>query len=168
MTPDDNHRETSSLFDVLRHVVETLQDAERSDTGRKTGSGSVSGKRTRSDYNFSVSTGPDPDSLAERLGIEDDTGESSGEFTSGSSQEYHVDVRESENSVVVLADLPRATAEGVTAGIDRERNELVIGIEGEVVERIGLGSADIDVADSSFRNGVLEVRLRTASDGDRS
>lgn len=171
MTTDDNHRETSSLLDVLRHVVETLQDAERSGKGRGAGSGTVSGRHTRTDYGFNVSTGPDPDSLWERLGVDDPSEESADEPTATTkpdTEEYLVDVRESEDGVVVLADLPRATAEGVTAGIDRERNELVIGIDDEVVERIPLGSADIAVADSTFRNGVLEVRLRTDTEEDRA
>ncbi|MDL5363703.1 gas vesicle protein GvpH [Halalkalicoccus sp. NIPERK01] len=158
---DDNHRETSSLLDVLRHVVETLQDAERSGEGRGTGSGTVSGRHTRTDYGFSVSTGPDPDSLWERLGVDEPSDGSDAETTPTSTDDHLVDVREVEDGVVVLADLPQATAESVTAGIDREENDLVIGFEGEVVERIPLGDADITVADSTFRNGVLEVRLRT-------
>lgn len=171
---DDNHRESSSLLDVLRHVVETLQDAERDGEGSKTGTGTVSGKRTRTDYGFSVSTGPDPDSLWERLGV-DEEGESSDSGASSSSgtsstpapadDDHLVDVREEEDAVVVFADLPRATAEEVTAGIDREAGELVIGLGSDVVERIPLGDAGIDVADSTFRNGVLEVRLRTDPEG---
>lgn len=166
MTTDDNHREASSLLDVLRHVVETLQDAERSGEDNGTGRGTVSGKRTRTDYGFSVSTGPDPDSLWERLGV-DEPSEAGNSGSSGSTtpapadDDHLVDLREEEDGVVVLADLPQATAESVTAGIDRERDELVIGLGSDVIERIPLGDAEIAVADSTFRNGVLEVRLRT-------
>lgn len=163
MTTDDNHNDASSLLDVLRHVVETLQEAERSGEGKGRGSGTVSGGRGRTDYGFTVSTGPDPDSLWERLGVDDpsDGGDSRSTTPRSTDEEYLVDVREEEDGVVVLADLPRATAESVTVGIDRGRNDLVIGLDGKVVERIGLGEADISVADSTFRNGVLEVRLRT-------
>lgn len=170
MTTDDNHREASSLLDVLRHVVETLQDAERDDEGSKTGSGTVSGKRTRTDYGFSVSTGPDPDSLWERLGINEgseasDSGASSSSTPAPADDDHLVDVREEEDAVVVFADLPQATAEEVTAGIDRDRDDLVIGLGSDVIERIPLGDAGIDVAESTFRNGVLEVRLRTDAEG---
>lgn len=165
MTTDDNHHDASSLLDVLRHVVETLQEAERSGEGKGRGSGTVSGGRGRTDYGFTVSTGPDPDSLWERLGVDDPSGgaepTTSTSSEAGTGDDHLVDVREEEDGVVVLADLPRATAESVTVGIDRERNDLVIGLDGKVVERIGLGEADISVADSTFRNGVLEVRLRT-------
>ncbi|MFC6906132.1 gas vesicle protein GvpH [Halalkalicoccus tibetensis] len=171
MTTDDNHREASSLLDVLRHVVETLQDAERDGEGSGTGSGTVSGNHTRTDYGFSVGTGPDPDSLWERLGVDEES-EASGSGSSGSAStpapaddDHLVDIREEEDAVVVLADLPQATAEDVTAGIDRERGDLVIGLGSEVIERIPLGDAGIDVADSTFRNGVLEVRLRTEPEG---
>lgn len=161
MTTDDNHREASSLLDVLRHVVETLQDTERSGEGKGAGSGTISGGTTRTDYGFSVSTGPDPDSLWDRLGGEESTDSSTVTPTKSPDEEYLVDVREEENAVLVLADLPQAAAEEITAGIDRERGELVIGIEGGSTERIPLGDADIVVADSSFNNGVLEVRLQT-------
>lgn len=167
MTTDDNHREASSLLDVLRHVVETLQDAERGDEDGKTGRGTVSGNHTRTDYGFSVSSGPDPDSLWERLGVDEpseagDAGSSGSTSTPAPADDDHlVDVREEEDAVVVLADIPQATAEDVTAGIDRERGDLVIGLGSDVIERIALGDAGIAVADSTFRNGVLEVRLRT-------
>jgi HSP20 family molecular chaperone IbpA len=167
MTTDDNHRDASSLLDVLRHVVETLQEAERSGERTGAGHGTVSGRHTRTDYGFSVSTGPDPDSLWERLGVDGPTGEPS-ETTEttpdDTNGEHLVDVREAEDGVVVLADLPRATAESVTVGIDRGRDDLVIGLDGDVIERIPLGGADITVANSTFRNGVLEVRLRTETD----
>ncbi|MEM4781702.1 MAG: gas vesicle protein GvpH [Halalkalicoccus sp.] len=174
MTTDDNHREASSLLDVLRHVVETLQEAERSGEGEGAGHGTVSGRRFRTDYGFSVSTGPDPDSLWDRLGDARDgnaaTGTESapeaGEANEIDDEQYLVDVREADDGIVVLADLPQATAERVTAGIDRGRNDLVIGLDDEVVERIALGDADIAVADSTFRNGVLEVRLTTGEDDD--
>lgn len=166
---DDNHRETSSLLDVLRHVVETLQDAERSGEGRGTGSGTVSGRHTRTDYGFSVSTGPDPDSLWERLGVDEpEDGNVESTTPQPTDDDYLVDVREVDDGVVVLADLPQATAESVTAGIGREENDLLIGFEGEVIERIPLGDAVIAVADSTFRNGVLEVRLRTDPEGGAS
>ena len=168
MTTDDNHREASSLLDVLRHVVETLQDTERSGEGKGTGSGTVSGRFARTDYDFSVSTGPDPDSLWDRLGGDESSQSSTATPTQATDDDYHIDVREEENAVLVLADLPQATAEEITAGIDRERGELVIGIEGGSTERIPLGDADIVVADSTFNNGVLEVRLGTteSSTGD--
>lgn len=159
MTTDD-HRVSSSLIDVLKHVVKTLQDAERSDERTGSGTGTVGGKNVRTDYGFSVRTGPgpDPDSLWERFGT-DDSASASGSTTTD--DDYLVDVREDDGEIVVLADLPQATAESITAGIDREANALVIGLEGKVIERILLGDAEISVADSAFKNGVLEMRLRT-------
>ncbi|ADJ15738.1 gas vesicle protein GvpH [Halalkalicoccus jeotgali] len=158
---DDNHREASSLLDALRHVVETLQEAEQNGERTGAGHGSVSGKHARTDYGFRISTGPDPDSLWERLGT--DSGEETEPTadTDTDTDDHLVDVRREDDGLVVLADLPQATAESITAGIDRAENDLVIGFDGEVVDRIALGDAEVAVADSTFRNGVLEVRLRT-------
>ena len=162
MTTDDNHREASSLLDVIRHVVETLQNAEQSGEGEGAGSGTVSGRFARTDYGFSVSTGPDPDSLWDRLGVDEPAEDTSTVTPTQTTDDYLVDVREEDDAVFVLADLPQTTAEEITTGIDREREELVIGVEGSPVERIPLGDADIVVADSTFNNGVLEIRLGTA------
>jgi len=159
--PGENEREASGFLDVLRHVVDTLREMEE----RGEGSGTVSGPgRFRTDYGFSARTGarPDPDSLWERLGAEGagERGTAGGRDGIDAGDEDHlVDVRADDDGVTVLADLPRATAESVTAGID-DRNRLVIGIDDEVVERIPLDDADILAADTTFRNGVLEVRLR--------
>ncbi|MDL5363086.1 gas vesicle protein GvpH [Halalkalicoccus sp. NIPERK01] len=162
MTTDDNNQETSSLLDILRHVVETLHDAERSDEGETAGHGTVSGRSFRTDYEFTVSTGldPDPDSHWGHLGIEELSDESTA--TSIDTDEgYLVDVREEGDAIIVLADLSQMTAESVTTEIDRERDELVIELGEKTIERIPLDDAAITVTDSTFNNGVLEVRLQT-------
>ncbi|WP_331236525.1 gas vesicle protein GvpH [Natronorarus salvus] len=162
--PEENEREGRGVLDVLRHVVDTLVEMERAGETRGSGHGTTS-RGVRTDYGFDAKIGarPDPDSLWDRLGVEgseerDATREPGlGDETR---EEYLVDVRSDDDGFVVLADLPRATAESVTAGVD-SRNRLVIGIDDEVVERIPIGDAEIIAADTTFRNGVLEVRLRT-------
>ncbi len=162
--PEENEREGRGVLDVLRHVVDTLVEMERAGETRGSGRGTTS-RGIRTDYGFDAKIGgrPDPDSLWDRLGVgENDEREATREPGLGDEtrEEYLVDVRSGDDGFVVLADLPQATAESVTAGID-SRNRLVIGIDGGVVERIPLGDVEIGAADTTFRNGVLEVRLRT-------
>lgn len=159
MTTDDNHQEASSLLDVLRHVVETLQDAERSDESETAGRWTVSGRPFRIDYEYTVNTGLNPDSHWDHLGIEELSDEPT--TSTDTDEGYLVDVREEGDAIIVLADLPQATAESVTTEIDHERNALVIELGEKTIERIPLDDAAITVTDSTFNNGVLEVRLQT-------
>jgi HSP20 family molecular chaperone IbpA len=158
--PDENERERRGVLDVLRHVVDTLVEMERAGETRGSGSGSTS-RPFRAEYGFDAKIGarPDPDSLWDRLGTEESERPETTRRWDEMREEHLVDVRTDDDGFVVLADLPQATAESVSAGVD-SRNRLVIGIGDEVVERIPLGETEIDSAESTFRNGVLEVRLR--------
>lgn len=160
MTTDNNHHEASSLLDIIRHVVETFQDAERSDEGETVGHGTVSGRSFRTDYEFTVSTGLDLDRYWDRPSIEE-LSDGTMATISDTDEDCLVDVREEKDAIIVLADLPQATAESVTTEIDRERNELVIELSGKTIERIPLDNTAITVTDSTFNNGVFEVRLQT-------
>lgn len=162
MTTDDNRHETSSLFDIIRHVVEILQDAQRSDEGETGGHGTVLGRPFQTDYEFTVNTGlnPIPHSHWDHLGTEELSSETSATSTD-TDEDRLVDVREEGDAIIVLADLPQAIAESVTTEIDRERNELVIEFGGKTIERIPLDDTAITVTDSTFNNGVFEVRLQT-------
>lgn len=162
MTTDDNRHETSSLFDIIRHVVEILQDAQRSDEGETAGHGTVLGRPFQTDYEFTVNTGldPNPHSHWDYLGTEELSSETSATSTD-TDEDRLVDVREEGDAIIVLIDLPQATAESVTTEIDRERNELVIELGGKTIERIPLDDTAITVTDSTFNNGVFEVRLQT-------
>lgn len=162
MTTDDNRHEASSLLDIIRHVVEILQDAQRSDEGETAGHRTVLGRPFQTDYEFTVNTGldPNPHSHWDHLGLEELSSETS--TTSTDTEEgYLVDVREEGDAIIVLADLPQATAESVTTEIDHERNELVIELSGTTIDRIPLDNTAITVTDSTFNNGVFEVRLQT-------
>jgi HSP20 family molecular chaperone IbpA len=160
MTTDDNHHEASSLLDIIRHIIETFQDAEHIDEGETAGHGTVSGRPFRTDYEFTVSTGLNHDRYWDRPSIEE-LSDGTTATISDTDEDRLVDVREEKDAIIVLADLPQATAESVTTEIDCERNELVIELGGKAIERIPLDNTAITVADSTFNNGVFEVRLQT-------
>lgn len=163
MTIDNNNHKASSLFDIIRHVVEILQDAQRSDESETAGQGAVSGWPFQTDYEFTVSTSLDPNHYSrwDHLGIEELSSETTATITD-TDEDYLVDVREEGDAIIVLADLPQVTAESVTTEIDRKRDEPVIELGGKTVERIQLDNTAITVTDSTFNNGVFEVRLQTS------
>lgn len=163
MTTDDNHHEASSLFDIIRHAVKTLQDAQRSDEDETAGHRTVLGRPLQTDYEFTGNTvlDPNPDSHWTNRGIEDLSSELTAS-TTDTEEDYLVDVREEGDAIVVLADLPQVTAESVRTEIDRERNELIIELGGETIERIPLDNTAITVTDSTVNNGIVEVRLQTS------
>lgn len=160
MTTDDNHHEASSLLDIIRHVIETFQDTERSDEDETAGHGTVSERSFRTDYEFTVSTGLNHDRYWGRPSIKE-LSDGTTATINDTNEDRLVDVREERDAIIVLADLPQATAESITTEIDRERNEFVIGLGGKIIGEIPLNDADITVTDSTFNNGVLEVRLQT-------
>lgn len=151
MTIANSDHEAPSLLGIFRHVVEILHGAERSSESEGFGRETISGRPFQIDYEFIAS-----DSHWGNL-----SNKSTATITD-TDGEYLVDVRKREDTTIVLADLPQVTTESVTTEIDRERNEFVIKLEGTTIERISLDGADVTVADSTFKNGVLEVSLQTS------
>lgn len=75
-----------------------------------------------------------------------------------------VDARIGDDELVVVADVPRASADELRAGIDRRANDLVVGRDGDVLERVDIPWESVESADATLNNDVLEVRVRQAND----
>lgn len=133
-----------SIFDVVRHVIDSLQEAQREGRDSTRGAGHISGPRGRTDYGFSARIGPETE-----------------EPTAAGDHDHLLDVRRGEDHLLVVADLPEADTDDLTAGIDRGTNDLVVGVDGKPVERVSLPWSDVDV-DARFEHGVLELRVEPA------
>lgn len=167
---DENEHISGGLLAAIRLVVDSIVDAERE--GRTTfgGSGRIPGDHFTTEYGFSGQIGgprsqSDSDSHASNS-PSDSRFSHSRPRTSSTRQEedsYLVDVRETDEELLIVADLPDFEVDDVTAGFDEERNELVIGVENEPVERVALPWPAVDV-ESQFQHGVLELRLTQAED----
>ncbi|SEO87156.1 GvpH protein [Halogranum amylolyticum] len=75
------------------------------------------------------------------------------------SEECRIDTRRDDRVFTVVADLPGATIDDVSVGIDPRANELVVQREGTVVGRIVIPWESPVVSRVWFNNGILEVRL---------
>lgn len=145
--PEDD-RETT-LLGAIRHVIDSLVDAEREGRTDARGTGRLPKGHFTTQYDFSGRIGP-PNSTDRDEGSTRQTGDESS---------YHVDVRQAgDEELLVVADLPAVEADDLTVGLDRERNELVIGVEDRAVDRVELPWPVADV-ESSFQHGVLELRF---------
>ena len=79
---------------------------------------------------------------------------------SSADAEYLVDTRRENGEFVVTADVPGASKSDLSVGIDPRTNELVIGVDGTVVERVDPPWRSVEASKVWFNNGVLEVGLR--------
>lgn len=80
--------------------------------------------------------------------------------TGTGSEECFVDTRRINDEFLVTADVPGASKDELSVGIDPRTNELVIGRDGSALERVDLPWASAEATKVRFNNGVLEVRLR--------
>lgn len=76
--------------------------------------------------------------------------------------EYHVDTRWDGDSFVVVADVPGATLDELSVGIDPRTGHLVIDRAGTTVGRVDVPWESPEATRAWFQNGVLEIRLRPA------
>lgn len=102
----------------------------------------------------------------------DGTSEAGGntEDTSGPSQErrigetadgeYLLDTRFDGEEFVVTADIPGATRDDLTVGLDRDSNRLVVKKDGTELERIEMPWDPVEPGRVLFNNGILEARMR--------
>lgn len=169
---DEEEPVSGGLLAALRLVVDSIVDAERE--GRTTfgGTGRIPGSHFTTEYGFSGQIGgprsesdtqsdpgtPSEDSDRRRLNSR--PGSSS---TRQDEDSYLVEVRDTDDGLLVVADLPEFEIDDITAGFDEERNELVIGVENEPVERVALPWSAVNV-ESQFQHGVLELQLTQAED----
>ncbi|WP_293031406.1 gas vesicle protein GvpH [Natronococcus sp.] len=77
------------------------------------------------------------------------------------STECLIDTRLDGDEFVVVADLPGANKDDLTAGINPETNELVIKKTDTTVGRVELPWASSEMQKAWFKNGVLEVYIRS-------
>lgn len=145
----DNDRETT-LFGAIRHVIDSLVDAEREGRSGAQGTGRIPKGHFTTQYGFSGRIGSSD--------TDEDGGASTRRTEDGSP--YLIDVRydDADEELLVVADLPEVEADDLTVGLDRDRNELVIGVESRPVDRVELPWPIADV-ESRFQHGVLELRL---------
>ncbi|NUB90771.1 hypothetical protein HTZ84_14000 [Haloterrigena sp. SYSU A558-1] len=71
-----------------------------------------------------------------------------------------VDTRREAREFVVTADVLGASRDDLSVGIDPRTNDLVIGVNGTVVERVDPPWRSVEATTVWFNNGILEVRLR--------
>lgn len=86
------------------------------------------------------------------------------ETETGTTDDCLVDARLADDELVVVADVPGAGADELRAGIDRRENDLVVGRDGGVLERVAIPWESVESAAATLNNDVLEVRVRQASD----
>ncbi|MDL5362496.1 Hsp20/alpha crystallin family protein [Halalkalicoccus sp. NIPERK01] len=80
--------------------------------------------------------------------------------TGSENGECFVDTRWIDDEYLVTADVPGASKDDLSVGIDPRTNELVIGRDGSALERVDLPWASAEATTVRFNNGVLAVRLR--------
>lgn len=147
-TDGNDGRRKGTLAKLLDLLTEMEARGERTRSGRWSGD--------RFDVDYTVSTGNlggfgdlgsfDPDALGSGPGSEE-------------RPSPNVTTRETEEGVLVVADLPGVDAADVSLGIDRARNAFTLEVGDEIVGRVPVDDGEWVVADASFTNGVLEVHL---------
>lgn len=164
MTPDndsrDDEEQPDGLLGAIRLMVDTLVDAEREG---KTSFGKrrrVPGDHFTTEYGFSGQIGGPRN--REDSGAGQNTGWSSSSGSGGggeSDDSYRVDIREGDDELLVVADMPDVDHEDITVGIDEDSEEFVVGVGDQAVERMEPPWPVEDVQ-AQYRHGILELRLR--------
>ena len=152
-------RTGGSVFDAIRHVLETLREIEQEN--KRTGHGYGRIPSAGTEYGFSIGVGPGPRPEGPPARRRERSERGSPPRTSGeTSPSVLVDVRHTDDEVIVTADVVGVDEDDLTAGVDRETNTLVLAVDGEAIERIPLEWEAVDVVAASLNNGVLELHLR--------
>lgn len=77
---------------------------------------------------------------------------------------FHVETYRTDEEFVVVADLPGVSEDELSAGVSERSNELVVAVDGNTVERIGLPWDRVTATSARFNNFVLEIHLGPAID----
>ena len=167
-TGDGRDEQTvSGLLGAIREVVDSLVEAERDGMTTFGKRGRTQGGRFTIEYGFSGRIGRPPQSTdsgaTDRSGGKPSRTRSTGDTTGTGEESYLVDVRETDDGLLVVADLPAVDAEDVTAGINEDRDELVVAVDDDQVERIAL-PWPVETGDVQFKHDVLELRFERAED----
>lgn len=151
--PRDKEDTDSGLSKLIRLLVAALAEAEQKGNTTFAMSGEVPGDKLSTEYGISGELGSiRPEAESE----EDSMSRSSASPTP--TDEYLIEARESGDELLVVADLPDIEAADITAGLEENRNELVLFLAGEEVERVRLPWTVADV-ESQFQHGILELRV---------
>ena len=128
------------LFTGLRRLIMALRNADRD--GR-------SGRRPMMRVETSYS-------LLDGIKSED-----TDEAVSDEEPLHRTDVRYDHDTgeLMVVADLPNVAKDDLSVGFDKERNQLVMIIDGREADRIDLPWSVTEI-ESRFHHGVLELRMR--------
>lgn len=146
----DEDEPTRGILGAIRRVVDALAEAERDGKTRFGGAGRIPGNHFTTQYGFSGRIGGP-------RGRTDSTREAG--------DRHLVDVRETDDELLVVADMPAVERKDISVGVDEDRNEFVVGVGNEAVERMELPWPVEDV-DAQFQHGVLELRF-TRKEGER-
>lgn len=169
MTPepgggDRDDRKGGALGRLLR-LLETLAEMEEDGERRRDGRTNVGG--TSVDFSVNIGSVDDlADAFGGRGGRPDRGRGGDRDEAVDEPLDTHVDVRETETGVVVVADLPTVDEDDVDATVDDEAGELRITLGGETLGSVPLRGEELTVTDATVRNRILEVRLER-SDHDR-
>lgn len=87
--------------------------------------------------------------------------EPSAEYSDG----FCVDTYRTDSELVVVADLPHVDKDDVSVGLHRRTNDLVIAVDGQVIERVAVPWPRVLSTRVTFNNGVLEIHLAPPSPG---
>ncbi|SFR38336.1 GvpH protein [Halogeometricum rufum] len=141
--PDDEQSPTRIDISIsVTDLLSDLLDDRRAETDRRTPGRRPRGRPTRAGH----ASGDGP---TEGGSVDDD---------------YRVESVRDGDELTVVADLLGADRADVTTGIDPERSELVVATGGRAVGRVSLPWDPVEVVETSFNNGILQVRLRPATD----
>ncbi|WP_084777683.1 Hsp20/alpha crystallin family protein [Natrialba sp. SSL1] len=77
------------------------------------------------------------------------------------SEECLLDTRFTDDKFTVTADLFGASLDDITVGVNPRTNELVIEKTGTVVGRVDLPWASPEIQNAWFKNGILEVHMKS-------
>ncbi|ELZ01633.1 hypothetical protein C482_06262 [Natrialba chahannaoensis JCM 10990] len=77
------------------------------------------------------------------------------------SDECLLDTRVSDDTFIVTADMLGASLDDITVGMTPRTNELIIKKTGTVVGRVDLPLAAPEMKEAWFKNGILEVHLKS-------
>lgn len=73
---------------------------------------------------------------------------------------YLLDTRFEDDAFVVIADIPGASQEDLSVGINHITYKLVIKKDGRVFERVSLPWYPVEVTRVWYNNGILDIRVR--------
>jgi len=170
---------SGGLTSLLRSALETLAEA---DVGSSTGaasSGSTDIGRASIGHGFSIGVGTidditdddrrrigSSDSADVGAGIDANTGLDDTASSVGTDHPTHVRYDEDGTEAIIAVDVPEIEPEELSAGVSSRNDDLLVGTEERIAERVSHDLADPELAAASYHNAVLEVHLKEG--GDRS